>query len=287
MFRYDLHSHSTASDGTLSPAELIRHAALQGVDVLALTDHDTTTGLLEAARAAWDTGVALVPGVEISVTWVHQLVRIVGRGIDPLNADLQRGLAGLRDFRVWRAEEIGKRLEKRGIEGAYAGARALAKGPSIGRTHFARFLVAQGKAKDMQDAFDKYLKRGKPGYVPAEWAPLNEAVAWIRAAGGQAVIAHPARYSLSAGRFRDLLSQFKDEGGVALEVISGSHPHGATPALANYAQRYELLASVGSDYHGPGQSHNELGRLPGLPAGCVPVWAKWEVRQRQASALSQ
>jgi predicted metal-dependent phosphoesterase TrpH len=285
MLRYDLHSHSTASDGTVSPGELVRHAASQGVDVLALTDHDVTTGLAEAEQAAGETGVTLVRGVEISVTWIHQLLHIVGLGIDPHNEELQLGLAGLRDFRVWRAEEMGRRLEKRGIEGAYAGARALAKGPSIGRTHFARFLVMQGKARDMQDAFDKYLKRGKPGHVPGKWASLGEAVGWIRAAGGQAVIAHPARYSLSAARFRDLLFEFKDMGGVALEVISGSHPHGATPMLANHARHYELLASVGSDYHGPGQSYNELGRLPGLPAGCVPVWAEWDVRPRQVPAI--
>ena len=287
MLRYDLHSHSTASDGISSPTELIRHAASQGVDVLALTDHDATTGLAEAEQAAGEAGVTLVSGVEISVTWVHQLLHIVGLGIDPLNEDLQRGLAGLRDFRVWRAEEMGRRLEKRGIEEAYAGARALAKGPSIGRTHFARFLMAQGKAKDMQGAFDKYLKRGKAGYVPGEWASLSEAVGWIRAAGGQAVIAHPARYKLSASRFRDLLSEFKAVGGVGLEVISGSHPHGATAGLANYAQRFGLLASVGSDYHGPGQSRNELGCLPDLPAGCEPVWTEWDLRQRQASLISQ
>jgi predicted metal-dependent phosphoesterase TrpH len=285
--RYDLHSHSTASDGIVSPTELVRHAAAQGVDVLALTDHDVTTGLAEAELAAGAAGVSLVPGVEISVTWGHQLLHIIGLGIDPGNDELQRGLAGLRDFRVWRAEEIGLRLEKRGIEGAYAGARELSKGASIGRTHFARFLVAQGKARDLQDAFDRYLKRGKPGYVPGQWAALHEAVGWIRAAGGQAVIAHPARYTLSAGRFRDLLVEFQEAGGAALEVISGSHPHGATPALANYAQRFGLLASVGSDYHGPGQSYNELGRLPALPAGCVPVWEGWELPQRARSAVSR
>jgi len=287
MLCYDLHSHSTASDGTASPTEVVRHAASQGVDVLALTDHDVTTGLAEAERAAGEEGLALVAGVEISVTWTHQLLHIIGLGIDPGNDVLQRGLAGLREFRILRAEEIGRRLEKRGIEGVYAGALALAKGPSIGRTHFARYLVAQGRAKDIQHAFDKYLKRGKPGYVPGKWAPLGDAVAWIRAAGGQAVIAHPSRYGLSATRFRALLTEFKEAGGEALEVISGSYPHGAMPALATYAQRYELLASVGSDYHGPGLSRNELGRLPALPAGCVPVWAEWDLRQRRVSQISR
>jgi len=287
MLCYDLHSHSTASDGTASPTEVVRHAASQGVDVLALTDHDVTTGLAEAERAAGEEGLALVAGVEISVTWSHQLLHIIGLGIDPGNDVLQRGLAGLREFRILRAEEIGRRLEKRGIEGVYAGALALAKGPSIGRTHFARYLVAQGRAKDIQHAFDKYLKRGKPGYVPGKWAPLGDAVAWIRAAGGQAVIAHPSRYGLSATRFRALLTEFKEAGGEALEVISGSYPHGAMPALATYAQRYELLASVGSDYHGPGLSRNELGKLPELPAGCVPVWAEWDLRQRRVSQISR
>ncbi len=287
MLRYDLHCHSTASDGTLSPTELVRHAAAQGVDVLALTDHDVTTGLAEAEQAATATGVTLVPGVEISVSWGHQLLHIVALGVDPQNADLQRGLAGLLAFRVWRAEEIGRRLEKKGVTGAYDGARALAKGPSIGRSHFARFLVAQGRAKDMQNAFDKYLKRGRPGYVPGQWAALEDAVGWIRAAGGQAVIAHPARYTLSAGRFRGLLAEFKEMGGEGLEVISGSHPNGASEALANYARSHELLASVGSDYHGPGQSYNELGRLPDLPAGCVPVWAEWDLRPGQAVSLSR
>ena len=287
MLRYDLHSHSTASDGTASPGEVVRYAASQGVDVLALTDHDVTTGLAEAEQAAREVGVTLVPGVEISVTWGHQLLHIVGLGIDPENTKLQQGLTGLRDFRVWRAEEIGRRLEKRGIADVYAGARALAKGPSIGRTHFARFLVAQGMAKDIQHAFDKYLKRGKPGYVPGQWASLEETVEWICAAGGQAVIAHPTRYSLSATRFRELLSEFKELGGAALEVISGSHSQGSTASLANYTLHYELLASVGSDYHGPGQSYNNvLGRLPELPAECVPVWAEWDLGQRQVSLAS-
>jgi predicted metal-dependent phosphoesterase TrpH len=281
ILRYDLHSHSTASDGTMAPTALVRHAAAQGVDVLALTDHDVTSGLVEAAEVARATNVHLVPGVEISVSWGHQLLHLVGLGIDPGNETLQRGLAGLRDFRMWRAEEMGRRLDKLGISGIYEGARALAEGPSIGRTHFARFLVAQAKARDVQQAFDRYLKRGKPGYVPGKWAALGDAIEWIRAAGGQAVIAHPARYTLSASRFRTLLTEFKEAGGAALEVISGSFPHGATAALVNYAQRFELLASVGSDYHGPGQSNNELGRLPPLPAGCIPVWEAWELPRVQ------
>jgi 3',5'-nucleoside bisphosphate phosphatase len=277
--RYDLHTHSTASDGTLAPAALVRHAAEQGVDVLALTDHDTTFGLLEAARTAQEANMRLVPGVEISVSWGHQLLHLVGLGVDPGNETLQRGLAGLREFRARRAEEMGRRLERQGIAGAYEGARVLAAGPSIGRTHFARFLVTQDKARDVQQAFDRYLKRGRPGYAPGKWAALGDAIDWICAAGGQAVIAHPARYALSPSRFRSLLFEFKEAGGTAIEVISGNFPHGATAALSNYAQQFELLVSVGSDYHGPGQSNNELGSLPAVPAGCVPIWESWELQQ--------
>jgi predicted metal-dependent phosphoesterase TrpH len=279
--RYDLHSHSTASDGTLAPAELVRHAAAQGLDVLALTDHDVTAGLAEAQRTAAEVGVVLVPGVEISVNWNHQLLHIVGLGIEPGHEVLQRGLSTLRESRIRRAQEIGRRLAKKGIDGAYEGAQALAAGPSLGRTHFARYLVAQGHARDVQEAFDRYLKRGKPAYLPGQWAALADAVRWIRAAGGQAVIAHPMRYSLSAARFQALLGEFKEAGGEALEVVSGSFPHGATPSLANYARRYGLLASAGSDYHGPGQS-SELGRVPALPEGCVPVWRDWTVATVQA-----
>lgn len=271
---YDLHSHSTASDGTLSPAELLRHAAAQGVGALALTDHDATAGLTEAGMVASEVGVTLIAGVEISVTWHHQLLHIVGLGIDPEDAALQQGLSGQRAFRLWRAEEMARRLEKKGIAGVLEGARALAAGPSIGRTHFARYLVARGEAKDVQDAFDQWLKRGKAAYVPGQWASLSDAVGWIRAAGGQAVIAHPMRYKLSATRLRALLAEFKEGGGEALEVVSGSFPHGASQSLANHARQFGLLASAGSDYHGPGQS-SELGRMPRLPEGCIPVWRDW------------
>lgn len=272
---YDLHCHSTASDGTLSPGALVAHACAQGVDVLALTDHDVTAGITEARQAAAGTGLTLVAGVEISVTWNHQLLHIVGLGVEGDAPALAQGLETLRAFRVWRAEEITRRLEKRGIGGAYEGARALALGPVISRTHIARYLVSQGHARTVQQAFDRHLKRGKAGYVPGEWATLQDAVTWIRGAGGQAVVAHPARYGLSATRLRQLLKEFKDVGGEALEVVSGSQPHGATPTLARYTQQFELLASVGSDYHGPGQGTNELGRIPVLPAPCVPVWQTW------------
>ncbi len=287
--RYDLHSHSLRSDGTLTPAELVTRAHAQGVGVLALTDHDVTDGIVEAAAAASSLGLELIPGVEISVTWQQQTIHIVGLGIDPADQTLQAGLAGLREFRNKRAREIDRRLQRKRITGAYAGAAGLAQGAILSRTHFARFLVSQGYAGNMQQAFKRFLTRGKPGYVPGCWATLEQAVGWIHGAGGLAVIAHPARYRLSAGKLRKLLGAFKDCGGAAIEVISGSQRTEENNHLARLASEFGLLASVGSDFHGPdgydaagtspmrqkGKPWAELGRLPPLPAVCTPVWQAW------------
>ena len=273
---YDLHTHSTASDGTLTPAELVRHAVHSGVNALALTDHDTTEGIPEAADEAVRHGLVLVPGVEISVTWCGLTVHLVGLGVDPGCEELQAGLHRLREFRSWRAEEIGHRLEKSGIPGACQGARALAEGGLIARTHFARFLVNQGHAPDMRRVFQRFLVRGKPGHVTGRWAELSEAVEWIRVSGGQAVIAHPARYALTRSKLRRLLAEFVEAGGMGLEVVSGSHSRDDTFKMAKHAADFDLLASAGSDYHGPENPWVGLGRLPGLPPGVRPVWQGWE-----------
>ncbi|HEB96921.1 MAG TPA: PHP domain-containing protein [Sedimenticola thiotaurini] len=281
--RYDLHTHSTASDGTLTPAQLVDRAAAAGVDVLALTDHDTTAGVREAEQEAERRGMALVAGVEISVSWGPQVIHLVGLGVDPLNEPLQAGLAGLRRFREWRAQEIGRRLQKKGIPGAYEGAAALCRGQLVSRTHFARFLVEQGHAGDVRQVFQHFLVRGKPGYVPGEWAPLEQAVGWILDAGGQAVVAHPARYPLNRGRLRRLLGEFREAGGSALEVISGSHSRDDAFTMARHARDFGLHASAGSDYHGPENPWIELGRLPPLPEGVRPIWHDWpEQRVRNA-----
>lgn len=274
-FHYDLHSHSTASDGTLSPAELVLMAKHKGVDALALTDHDETGGIAEAQKAAAAVGMQLIPGIEISVSWRHQTIHIVGLNIDPNNLELNQGLTGLREFRDWRAEEIGRRLEKANISGAYEAAKALAGGQIISRTHFAHFLANNGYAKDVRSVFKKYLVRGKPGYVPGQWAELNEAVGWIRAAGGQAVIAHPARYNITASVLRKLIAEFKEAGGEGMEVISGSHSKDDMLNMARHAEQAELKASAGSDYHGPENPWIELGRLPQMPDNCTPIWHDW------------
>ncbi len=279
---YDLHSHTTISDGTLTPTELVERAHARGVETLAVTDHDVTDGIAEAAAAAACIGLRLVPGVEVSVTWNGRTIHIVGLGIDPWDQTLQQGLRRLREFRNWRAREIDRCLAKKRIAGTYEGATRRARGAILSRTHFARELAAQGHARDAKDAFKRFLARGKPGHVPGRWAPLAEAVSWIRAARGTAVIAHPARYRLTAGKLRRLINEFKEYGGSAIEVVSGAHAARDAEHFARVAIEAGLLASVGSDYHGPEtgipgarKPWSELGKLTPLPAGCVPVWHAW------------
>jgi predicted metal-dependent phosphoesterase TrpH len=274
---YDLHAHSRASDGELTPAELVKLAWQQGVDVLALTDHDTVTGLAEARAEARRLGIGFVPGIEISVTWERQTVHIVGLGIDAADRTLNQGLQALQEFREWRAEEIARRLvrDARVATDILDRARRLATGPIVSRTHFAHCLVAEGKAKDIRAVFKKFLVRGKPGYVPGQWATLEEALGWIRGAGGQAVIAHPARYNMTNTRLKRLIEDFKTAGGEALEVVSGSHGRDDIQYMARLANQQDLLASAGTDYHGPSNAWLALGRMPALPAECTPIWHDW------------
>lgn len=276
--QYDLHAHSTASDGTLSPTELMQRAANAGVDAMALTDHDTLEGLTEAQDAAGQVDLAFIPGVEISVTWESRTVHIVGLGIDRNTQMLQDGLAELREFRVWRAQEIARRLVDAGVDNSiYECACALSNGRLISRTHFARALVALGRAKSVRDVFKKFLVQGKPGHVGGKWTRLQDAVAWINAAGGQAVIAHPARYRLKRAKLRQLMRDFVEVGGSAIEVVSGSHSRDDYFTMAQHARDFGLLASVGSDYHGPENPNIELGQLPDLPLGCKPIWHNWSM----------
>lgn len=273
---YDLHAHSTASDGTLSPSELVNRAALSGVRTLALTDHDTLDGLTEARDAAASARINMVPGVEISVTWAGGTVHVVGLNVDPGNVRLEVGLHSLQAFRDWRAAEIGRRLARdAGIQGAFEGATALSNGRLVSRTHFARFIAAQGHAESARDVFKSYLVYGKPGHVPGAWAKLEEAVSWIAEAGGQAVIAHPARYRLTRSKLRRLIASFADAGGAALEVVSGSHSRDECFTMARHARDFGLMASAGSDYHGPENPWVELGRLPDMPLGVRPIWSDW------------
>lgn len=276
MPNIDLHCHSTISDGLLTPAQLVEHAAARGVDMLALTDHDDVAGLEEARRVAADKSIAFVNGVEISVSWRSHTLHIVGLGIDPEHPQLVRGLKTIRDGRTVRARNIAAQLDKFGIHGSFEGACAnTGGGRLIGRTHFARFLVQQGYAKDVRSVFKKYLVKGKPGYAPHQWATLSDAVGWICNSGGRAVIAHPARYKLSKEALDELLLEFRALGGEAIEVITASHTPEQSLLFARHSQRMGLLASRGSDFHGPEESYFDLGRMPELPANCTPVWHDW------------
>lgn len=275
MTCYDLHSHSTVSDGSLSPEHLVARAIEQGVDVLALTDHDGTEGITAAQAAAQGTNLSLVTGVEISVTWGSSTIHILGLKVDHKNAALQKGLKKIRDYRKERAVKIADRLEKSGISGAYEGASQYASPVMLGRVHFAKFLVDKGHAKNINDVFKRYLVRNKPGYVSGEWATLAQAVNWITGAGGQAVIAHPARYKMTATKLRRLITEFKESGGVGLEVVSGRQHPEEIKTLAKLANDFNLLASCGSDFHSPDNTWVELGRIPELPSSVNPIWKKW------------
>lgn len=273
---FDLHCHSTASDGLLEPAELVRRAAANGVTTLALTDHDELAGLGAARAAASEVGIGFVDGVEISVTWEGVTIHVVGLGIDPESEALAHGLETVRNSRAVRAERIAAELAAAGIPGSLEGAYAYAENPRlIGRTHFARFLVERGHVRDVKSVFQRYLVAGKPGYVPHQWASLGDAVRWITASGGRAVVAHPGRYKLSRAELRRCLAEFKSAGGEGIEVITGSHTRAQYAEFAALARELELLASRGSDFHGPRESTVELGGLPQLPADLAPVWHDW------------
>lgn len=273
---YDLHTHSTCSDGLLRPAELVARAAQRRVDALALTDHDDLSGLDEARASAETVGIELICGVEISVSWHDHTLHVVGLLIDPRNPLLVEGLGSNRAGRNERAERIGHALERIGISGALAGARAYVTNPDlVSRTHFARYLVQSGRGRDMQEVFDRYLGTGRPAYVEHRWATLTRAAEWITAAGGLPVLAHPGRYKLGDVERNALLAEFKALGGVAIEVVTGSHSTGEYAFWANQARRHGLLASVGSDFHAPREGGRDLGGLPPLPAGCTPVWSRF------------
>ena len=272
----DLHCHSNVSDGVLAPAVLARYAHQAGVDVWALTDHDEVGGIERARAAATTLGMRFVAGVEISITFAGETVHIVGLQIDHTNPDLLQGLAATRNGRDARGREIAAQLAKAGIPDAYQGALKYVDNPDLmSRTHFARHLVVTGVCASIPDVFRKYLTEGKPGYVPHRWASLEQAVGWIRSAGGIAVIAHPGRYKLGATGEGVLFDEFKQYGGTAIEVVTGSHNPDQYRIYAEQARRYGFLASRGTDFHAPGESRVEFSHLPPLPAGVIPVWHDW------------
>jgi len=272
----DLHCHSTASDGLLSPRDLVAKAAANGVAILSLTDHDDTSGLAEARAEAKEREMRFVDGVEISVTWRATTVHVVGLRIDPQSEPLRAALQSIRQGRATRAQKIAEGLAAAGVPDALAGAQRYAENPDlISRAHFARYLVEAGRAPDVKNVFRRYLVKDKPGYVPHQWAALPDAVEWIRASGGVAIIAHPGRYPFGSAEMREFLAEFKDCGGAGIEVVTGSHAPEQYFEFARSAREFGFLASRGSDYHGKGECRAELGALPPLPDDLKPVWHDW------------
>jgi hypothetical protein len=269
----DLHCHSVVSDGTLTPEALAERAHANGVQLWALTDHDEIGGQQRAATAAKALGMHYLSGTEISVSFAGHTVHIVGLGFDIHDPRVAEGLQSTRGGRHARAQDMAAGLAKVGIHGSFEGALTYAGNPDlISRTHFARYLVETGVCKDTYEVFRRFLTEGKPGFVPHRWASLKDAIAWIRDAGGMAVIAHPARYDFTPNEEFALFTEFKAHGGQAVEVVTGSHSAAEALEYAVMAREFGLAASRGSDFHSPDESHTDLGTLPWLPGDLTPVW---------------
>ena len=271
----DLHTHSNFSDGSLTPADLVARAAAAGVEVLALTDHDSVAGLEQAEHCAGVHGLRLVPGVEISASWRAQAIHVLGLWIDPASAELRSVLEMQAERRRARMRKMCERLEKLGLPGPLLLAAVEAQPGLPTRAHLANAMVAGGHVNRADEAFRRYLGAGKPANIAAEWPALGVVVGWIRAAGGVATLAHPARYALSAGGRRQMLADFVAAGGGALEVVTGANGAQHVEGVAALAVKYGLMGSVGSDFHDPQLTWNPLGRSLKLPDCVTPVWRSY------------
>ncbi len=270
----DLHTHSSASDGYLSPQALLAFAASHGVDVISITDHDTVNAYDQLILEE-DSAVTLIPGIELSSVWQGRSIHIVGLNIDCRNPELLGGITRQQQARDERAKTIAARLTGLDIDNPYEAVRRLAGEASIGRPHFAKHLVDIGKVRDVRTAFRKYLGTGKIGDVTQGWAPMTDVIAWIIAAGGIPVLAHPAKYKFTTTKLRALLADFRDSGGLGVEVVCGRQEPDLTKRLANIAIDLDLLASTGSDFHHPDNKWSRPGGFPALPDNVVPVWDRW------------
>ena len=273
---YDLHTHTTASDGEFSPKALVVKAKSSGIDVLAITDHDTTEGIAEAEDEACKQNIKMLPGIELSVSWMDKNFHIVGLGIDPDNRKLQASLKETEELREQRAIEIGKKLKKIGVTKAYSEAKTLAGVNTLTRSHFARVLINQGFATDSREVFKKYLVHNKPGFVKTSWVEMESGIKLIKDSGGEAILAHPLRYNITASWLRRFLTAFKESGGIGIEVVTGSSNTDEITTASAYARRFELSGSAGSDFHGYDNTWVKLGQLAAMPESVTPVWEKWE-----------
>lgn len=273
--KIDLHNHSYYSDGVLSPSEIVLLAKEQGCDVFALTDHDTTDGLLEAQQKADEIGLQLVHGVEVSAMWSNMTVHIVGLGVDIDNEVLKQGLQRHQDFRQIRAEKMARGLGGAGVFNALEKVKIVAKKGMITRTHFAQMLVQEGVCKDMRSVFKRFLTGKKPGGVGGKWAEFDEVIEWIHAAGGKAVLAHPLRYRMTNTKIKRLLGHLSGAGLDGVEVVTGSSSGDEITLVSQWAKEFGLLASIGSDYHGWPNQRVRIGHLLDMPNVNETIWKDW------------
>ncbi|TKB04023.1 PHP domain-containing protein [Alteromonas portus] len=275
--KIDLHSHTKFSDGHLTPEELILRAHTMQVDALAVTDHDTVAGLEEAhaTQSKQKRALTIIDGVEISTTWHSFDIHIVGLNVDRHCLTFLKRLQGQSETREARAAKIADKLEKCGFEGVLARAKALAGVGQVTRAHFARVLVNNYGVPSMDAAFKKYLGKGKRAAVKAEWPSIETAIEWIHDAGGQAVLAHPAHYDMTAKWLRRLVALFEQAGGDAIETVFPGINKTKQELINELAQTHQLLASAGSDFHFPSR-WTELGKNLGISTKLTPVWHNWK-----------
>lgn len=256
----DLHTHSTASDGTFTPAELAVEAHRADLSLFALTDHDTVAGVAEALQAGSTLGIRVLPGIEISVEWQPGELHLLGLGIDITNKTLCDLMQYAQEKRHQRNRKIIEKFDKAGIVIDEEKLAQVAGGAVIGRPHFAKYLVQEKKAKSIQDAFLKYLAKGRPFYIEKECLPLTEAIEAIKAARGVPVLAHPMSLYLSWGKLPETIAQFKEQGLVGLEAWHSGARYGECIRLQALAEELNLIVTAGSDFHGANRKDVHLGR---------------------------
>ncbi|WP_347251950.1 PHP domain-containing protein [Legionella sp.] len=271
----DLHCHSNFSDGILSPQALVSKALEANIKTLALTDHDTIAGVEAIREAAAGYPIKIITGIEFSTRWKKYDIHILGLNFDVNNQHIQTLIKQQSESRIERAQQIAEKMESCGVEDAYNKACIIAGHQRIARPHLAQVFVNEGLAKNLQVAFDRFLARGKAAFVPTPWISIREAVEGILQAKGCAVIAHPLKYSLTRTKLQELICEFKEAGGIGMEVVSGDMAPAQVQEMAELCVRNQLLASTGSDYHGGSLSRISLGRQRQLPLNCVPIWHQW------------
>lgn len=256
----DLHTHSTASDGTLSPAELMQEAARVGLRAIALTDHDTIAGVPEAAAAAKEHGIQFIPGVELDLGYSHGSFHMLGLNLDPEAPELRSALAVIGENRTSRNLQMVAAIRDAGIECSYDELMQIAGGPNVGRPHFARYLVAKGVAASEQKAFDRYIGNGKRFYKKRESIALSEALRVIHRGGGKAFIAHPLSLQMTFTKLDARLGEWKELGLDGIEAYHSNAGLEECRRLELMAERHGLLISAGSDFHGFQRPDRQLGR---------------------------